>query len=306
MGDVIDYKNRSDFEQAFGHAVTPDRHVQSLKKSKLSHIPHADFYEFLEHLFDTHAINEYEQNRCYEEANKLLGLHTHSHDNDNDGKNSISAQCAELYDDILCGLDKRLINLAYFIKINAFMPLVARHFGGHYNYTASLSEGGHLLSTIYFHDLMKVETIQKHIEQAIETGYDYLGALRLKFSSADQLSRLNHDRMDDFCREFLNNNEIDRMFAHDRLEYQFFRHHGIPLGIFNTSPLVSQYLAKARRSETYVKAVETQLCETGHMKGYPGLMPVAREKSGIIRDNLRRNLCRDLRGPIPITGLKLG
>lgn len=305
---IIPHIARDEFEKIHGRPVQPIVGFDRLQKSDISVIPSKQFYEFLEQIFTFYLVNEKQLELSRQMVERSMineAFRSHANSNNND------ADIAELHDDILRGMDHHFGYLAYFMKINAFMPRVSQHFGGCFEYSFTEFSPGdnktkHFYNAMIFDHLMDIPSIKATIQDESHKIFRDLMGLQSIMSDACLLDRMADTQRDEFCRQFLDNGEMELDFVADRIEWNFMRLYEFPLGILKTSPAVSKALADMRSDESYLVKVQESLSDGQFFKQYPGLRLRSGSKKETGNDDVKKSICRQGLGPFPSSGLVIG
>lgn len=169
---------------------------------------------------------------------------------------------AEIHDNMLEATDRVLLFYAFLLKNYGSLRPAIRAIKGEVESELEM----HLMP------YCNINYIAKEWEVMVKDCYDFLEDMRSYFLPEVKDDRYISGWKDDFALTFLDGGEMPRERIFDRIEYLFFEKYGVPLGIFDVSDDVAEYIAQETRLELYTINL-TQDLRTGKLASkFPGLM----------------------------------
>ncbi len=295
------------------------------------HILPKDFYNRNRELLTGFALANYGLLNAQVNADKTLSdLDEYSVNRDCVTQDKIE----EAHDHLLMLTDLRICHLCHLLKIHNFIPLLVSKLGDDFVMRAFLSEGtkepqvendGNVASFNFAQANKKIQcnlgtsaitlgfslsayatpqTIVDVINTQIESSFKRLHELRKHFTHETAQERLKSKGRDAFSEFFLDNNEVEPHEMYSRMEYIFFLRMGVPLGIFQSSPEINQWIStelrKPSRFEPFFETVKS-----GHLSyTFPAIS--IRNDFDNVNPCVTRSIRRDLFGTIPSEGIIIG
>lgn len=169
---------------------------------------------------------------------------------------------AEVHDNMLKATDRVLLFYAYLLKnYGALKPAVRA-------IKAEVEPQLEMLLMPY----CDINYIAKEWETVAKDCFDFLEEMRGYFLPEVKENRYISGWRDDFALTFLDGGEMPRERIFDRIEYLFFEKYGIPLGIFDVSDDVAEYIAQDTRMETYTINLTHDIRSGKLARHFPGLI----------------------------------
>lgn len=239
---VIAYRTRDKFQADFGRAVTPDPEIRKLAPSDLSILPPRSFRDYVHSVLEDFCENDTLLDAMmFQAKNRVLFPETPPYDNDNVNQ----SLCTKMHDALLHQMDRKVMDLAYLIKIADHLPMLSKHYRGAFCHLVERDHVQRGIYTLYFDQLADKDFLLNLINDTIDTVFPILHGLRHYFSSETKKQRKSKLCKDDFAQKFLRCEEVQTRDMPDRIEYQFFRDYGIQLGITPIrNPKVYRYIGK--------------------------------------------------------------
>jgi hypothetical protein len=167
---------------------------------------------------------------------------------------------AEVHDKLLCATDRILLFYAFLLKNFGILPAAIRAIKGDVEPELNM----HLTPF----------STQKHIASEwhaqVRDSYDALNEIRSYFTREVSEQRKSSWK-DDFSQTFLDGAEMPRERIFDRIEFLFFEKYGIPLGVFDVSDEVADYIAQDTARELYTINLAKDIRDGALAQYFPGL-----------------------------------
>jgi hypothetical protein len=295
------------------------------------HILPKDFYNRHKDILRRFALANYGLLNAQVNADKVLSdLDEYSVNRDH----VTQGQIEQAHDHLLMLTDLRLFHLCHLLKIHNFIPLLVSKLGDDFVMREFLAEGtkepqvehdGNVASFNFRQAKEKIQcnlgtnaitlgfslsaysnpqTIIDVIDTQIESSFKRLHELRKYFTHETAQERLNTKDRDSFSEIFFDNNEVEPHEMYSRMEYIFFLRMGVPLGIFQSSPEINQWIStELRRPARFEPLFET--VKNGYLSyTFPAIS--VRNDFDSVNPCVTRSIRRDLFGSIPSEGIIIG